>query len=184
MTSTALTIQKQACVLLKLAVNQTINELGQWMAKTIDKQADEMYRVLCHDVDNCGDSKRFYEQEVPYRLEICIRNDLERFSEVISQTMNKSLIWTDAQLKQMVFPGLIFTGSINQNVNVNEPIYPLIKVTDMHRAKLFARASIFSVSIALVLSGVGIGIMVASMLGGTLAEELITKLGDKDKKLF
>lgn len=172
-------IYQENMTFLKLGIAQKSRELTARLTQSIDAQAEDLYFVLQHDIEWCGDPKAFYEKELPYRLDSIARRDLRHLSEMISQGFTNNLCWLQDNLRRL--------GIRNFNMDFQDyqlradgEQYEKLNLIDIHKTKLMARVG--TLITAICFSGFGLGVFAASILGGIFVEEGLLSRSKKSKQ--
>lgn len=170
---------KQDFTLLSLYMMDRTHDIGDRVCNYIDRQATDLERQITHDADWAGDVKRFYEKEIPYRLETSARHNLNSIADLISNGMSSNLIWLQNCLKAKGVREFNIPYRF-QDDDLYSPCIEKLNLMDIHKAKLYAR--IGTLMIAICLSGFGMGAFIGSVLGGTVAEEILNSFADRSRE--
>lgn len=171
--------RQQDFTLVKLLFVRKGRALSDGISSQIDTKADDMLCQMKHDIDWCGDPKVFYEKEIPYRIEMQVRRDMQQWPEVIARQYAADLNWLQGILKHL---GCQYFSIPLYDYNIVAPVHlqEKLNLIDIHKTRLYSR--IGTLFVALCLSQFGIGAFVGSMLCGTGAEELLLSRSGKSKE--
>ena len=164
---------------LETQLRQKTSDFSTKLRQFLAGKESEIIKRLSHDVDVCGDVKRFWEKDFQFRLEEEMKKEIQSATQMVNQEQIKTMQWLqDSLLKQFKCRISMAFGITNENHIDSMVSVSNVEISDTNKLKTVTRlgtvAVVFTVGAIFATPGIAI-MMAASAISGIGADHIIRK---------